>query len=206
MSQITSGIRHILSDSRIYDLMQNGVGARKMRRTLCKDYIHAAPGMCVLDVGCGTAQILEQLPADIDYRGFDLSADYIDAAKRHFDHRGTFLCADITTLPADEMPPCNLAIAVGILHHLDDDGARALLSNLYQRLMPGGKLVTIDGVYCEGQSRVARWLISHDRGQNVRTASAYRSLVPEAFSSIEVFRRDDLLNIPYTHAIMVCRK
>jgi len=206
MSQITNGVRSILSTPWIYDLLQNGVGARKMRRILCRDYIRAAPGMCMLDVGCGTAQILEQLPVDIDYHGLDLSADYIDTAKKHFDHRGTFLCADITTLPADEMPPCNLAIAIGILHHLDDNGARSLLHNLHQRLTPGGRLVTLDGLYCTGQSRAARWLISKDRGQNVRTADAYQSLVPDAFSSVEIFRRDDLLNIPYTHAIMVCCK
>jgi SAM-dependent methyltransferase len=206
MSQITSGARRILSDPKIYNLLQNGVGARKMRRVLCNEYIHAASGMCVLDVGCGTAEILEQLPADIDYYGFDLSEDYINTAKRHFGRRGTFLCADITMLSADEMPPCDITIAVGILHHLDDYGARFLLRNLYRRLKPGGRLVTLDGVYCEDQSRVARWLISRDRGQNVRTMSGYQSLVPDTFSAIEVSRRDDLLHIPYTHAIMVCCK
>jgi len=206
MGQITSGIRSILSDPRVYDALQNGLGARKARRILCRDYIRAEPGIRMVDVGCGTAQILEQLPVGIYYHGFDLSENYIDAAKKRFGHRGTFSCADITTLPADEMPPCDLVIVIGVLHHLDDDGAHSLLRNLHERLASGGRLVTLDGAYCEGQSRVARMLISRDRGQNVRTIAGYQSLVPGGFSTIEIFRRDDLLHVPYTHAIMVCHK
>jgi SAM-dependent methyltransferase len=206
MTQITSGLRSILSVSLAYDVLQNILGARRMRRVLCHEYICAKSGMRIVDVGCGTALILEHLPVDVNYHGFDLSEDYVAAARKRYGHRGAFSCADITTIPADDMPPCDAAIAIGVLQHLDDDGARSLLLHLYQRLAPNGKLVTLDGVYCDKQSRAARALISRDRGQNVRTAPGYRALVPDAFSSIEVFRRDDLLRVPYTHAVMVCRK
>jgi hypothetical protein len=57
-----------------------------------------------------------------------------------------------------------------------------------------------------GQSRAARFLISKDRGQNVRSGEGYRDLALSRFDRVELIRRDDMLNIPYTHAILECTK
>ncbi len=203
MAQITTGLRKILSISSIYDALQNGLGARTVRNELCREYIRAKAGETILDVGCGTALILDHLPAGVVYHGFDLSERYIAAARKRYKDRGTFSCADITTMPVDSMPPCDIAVAIGILHHLDDDGAHSLLSNLHQRMAANGRLVTIDPAYWPNQSRIARAVIARDRGQNVRTGEAYRALASESFATIKVIRRDDLLRIPYTHAILL---
>ena len=66
--------------------------------------------------------------------------------------------------------------------------------------------MTIDPVFDVGQSWMARWLISRDRGQNVRTEEAYRALIPGDFSRREAEVLYDLIRIPYTHCIMTCRK
>ncbi|ALN62944.1 methyltransferase domain protein [Lysobacter antibioticus] len=157
-------------------------------------------------MGCGTAEVLDHIKANITYFGFDLSQSYIDAAIRSYGSRGTFQCRDLTSLAPSELPPCNIAIAIGLLHHLDDEGAIGLLSNLHSRLAPGGRLITIDGAYYPDQSSIARYILSRDRGQNVREGEAYRALVPSSFSRVELIRRDDLLNIPYTHAVLECTK
>jgi SAM-dependent methyltransferase len=164
------------------------------------------PGMTVVDVGCGTAETLNFLPAGVHYHGFDLAAAYIETARERFGDRGTFRCADVTLIGPDELPQCDLAISFGVLHHLDDDDAKNLLDHLYTRLAPGGRLVTIDPAFDSTQSRLARAIIRRDRGQNVRTAKEYLSLMPQAFDRREVTVRHDLLRIPYTHAIVECIK
>ena len=206
MGQITTGVRRILSNSTVYDAFQALVGAAPARRRICDEYFRISPGMSVLDVGCGTAEILDLLPQGVRYFGIDLAQTYIDAARTRYGERGSFRCTDITLLGPDEFPPCDLAIAIGVLHHLDDHGVANLLGNLHQRLAPGGRLITIDPAFQPGQSPFARALIRRDRGQNVRHPEAYLALAPPQYSQRKVTVRHDLLRIPYTHAILECTK
>lgn len=206
MSQVTTGIRRILSNSVAYDAFQALVGATRARRLISADHLRARPGMTIVDVGCGTASTLDFLPEGVRYFGFDLARAYIEAARARYGDRGTFLCADVTRIGADELPQCDLAIAIGVLHHLDDEGARDLLASLHERLAPGGRLVTVDPAFEPGQSWLARAMIQRDRGQNVRDAAGYLELVPTSFARRTSVVRHDLLRIPYTHAILECTK
>lgn len=206
MAQVTSGIRSVLSNPLVYDAFQNLLGAARHRRLICSDYIRAGAGSMIVDVGCGTAMILDHLPAGVRYFGFDLSPSYIAAANARYGERGAFACRDITQLGDDELPQCDTALAIGLLHHLDDEDATALMAHLHKRLAPGGRLITVDPAYWEPQSSAARFLISRDRGQNVRAGEGYRALVPKLYSRTQLHRRDDMLHIPYSHAVLECTK
>jgi hypothetical protein len=95
---------------------------------------------------------------------------------------------------------------VGILHHLDDGEALQLFHLAQTALKPGGRLITLDGVFVQKQSPCARYIISKDRGQNVRTQQGYLQLASQVFSTITTSIRHDLLRIPYTHIILECMK
>lgn len=205
-AQITSGLRGALSHPGVYGAFQDLLGARRARAWICADYLRMHGGEVVVDVGCGPAHVMDELPRAIEYHGFDLSPAYIAAARAHYGDRGSFHCADVCDLAATPLPPCDLAFAIGLLHHMDDGAARALLLRLHERLAPGGRLVTVDPAYWPAQSRIARWIIGRDRGQHVRTGPAYRALADGVFARVELSRRDDLLRIPYSHAILECTK
>lgn len=202
MAQITSGIRSVLSSPVAYDALQGLLGVTNARKRVCAEYIKARPNDYVVDIGCGTAEILKFLPREIHYYGFDLSQDYIDSAVRRFGDRGQFSCADVTRLGPDEIPPCNVAVAFGVLHHLDDEGAERLIDNLYDRLAPGGRLITVDPVFVDGQARIAHELISRDRGQNVRDCDGYLALVSSRYARKSIRPHHDFLRVPYTYAVM----
>ena len=115
MAQTTTGVRSVLSTAAIYDLFQGLVGADSLRKTIVKEYVLAGPHHRILDIGCGTAEILKFLPDDVDYVGFDASPEYIESARSRFGKRGTFFAklvtdADLGTLGefdlvmADERP------------------------------------------------------------------------------------------------------
>lgn len=205
MGQITTGLRGVLSRPWFYNMFQNVMGARggSGRRDFSTNFIRAYPWSRLLDVGCGTAQILEYLPEGIDYWGYDINPEYIAAAQAKFGGKGQFACRLLEECELDGILPFDIVIASGLLHHLDDDNARKVLRLARLALKPGGRFVSKDPVFAADQNHIARFLISQDRGQNVRDAEGYLALARYEFSHVEGMVRHRVW-IPYTHWIMEC--
>ncbi len=110
----------------------------------------------------------------------------------------------ILDTPPENNGKFDIVIAQGLLHHLDDDEVMRLLRTAKALLIPGGRLITIDGCYVTGQSKIARFMLSMDRGQNVRTTEAYKALTTGIFQEVHSTIRHDMLQLPYTHIIMEC--
>lgn len=206
MAQITNGIRGILSNPAVYDFVQSALGANRARKLLMHDYIHPAPGDQLLDIGCGTGELVSYLPANVHYLGFDLSQDYINSARERYGDRGRFECSDVADFKPVDLPAADIVLAIGVLHHLDDGQADRLFQAARDRLRPGGRFISIDGTLVEGQSRIARALILRDRGQNIRSPNSYQALAASKFSTITCTVRHDLLHVPYTHCILQCTR
>lgn len=198
-------IKHVLNLPFIYKFFRRFIGDDNIRQHYADQFICARDGMRVLDIGCGTGDILRFLPL-VDYLGFDLSADDIESAKQKFGDRGRFFCS-----PVDESidvleASFDIVLAHGVLHHLNDQEALKLFAIALRALKPGGRLVTFDGCFTDDQSRLARFFVSKDRGQHIRNRCGYEDLAKSAFSSPRVTIRHDLIRLPYTHIIMECTK
>lgn len=204
MSQITSGLRAVLSHPAVYDIFQALMGADRIRRELVAEHIRPQVNMRLLDIGCGTARILDYLPA-LSYHGFDLSQDYINEAEARYGDRGVFRCSLVEGATLQGESPFDLVLAVGVLHHLDDESALQLIRLAKSVLKEGGRLVTIDPCFDHSQNPIARYLVSRDRGQNVRSGGKYRELAFNAFSQVEGVVKHRSW-VPYTHWIMECTK
>ncbi len=196
----------ILSLPAGYRLFTRAVGGRRAWRTYLSEYVKPVAAEKVLDLGCGPADVLDYLPG-VSYTGLDISADYINSAKARYGGRGRFLCSDVGLAELEqERGTFDLVLSVGVIHHLDDERAAKLFDLARLVLRPEGRLVTYDGCYVPEQSKVARWLLSRDRGKFVRTRSEYLRLASVVFGKVESNLRHDLLRIPYTHLIMRCSK
>jgi SAM-dependent methyltransferase len=206
MGQITTGIRAILSHPAIYDRMQRLTGARYARTLVAQRYIRAKPGDVILDIGCGTGEILDYLPAGITYIGYDISAPYIESARKRYGACATFHCQWFDEFALDALPKFDIIMAIGLVHHLDDAHARQLLALAKKALKPGGRLITRDPCYAPGQSPIARLLIACDRGQHVRSAEQYDQLAqgifPQVTGDLVHHRMQADAMIPHTHYTM----
>lgn len=194
-------MKALLSIPLVYSAFQNLVGANKLRRFYADIHLRAKPNMKVLDIGCGPADILNFLPS-LDYTGLDLSEPYITAAKKKHHSNNTFLCADVNHLIETIMGKFDLIMAIGLLHHLDDQTVKTLISSVHKLLANGGRFVTIDGCYTEKQSILTKFMLNNDRGKFVRSEPDYIKLVSSTGLSVKSHIYHSLLNIPYTHIVM----
>jgi cyclopropane fatty-acyl-phospholipid synthase-like methyltransferase len=203
MAQVTSGVRAVLSHPVVYEAFQRFMGAKRGREWIVRDLIRPFPGMRILDLGCGPAVILDSLPEDVAYTGYDMSAEYVAAAKARFGARGTFHCRLLEQAEVATLDPFDLVMGIGVLHHLDDGTARQFMALAKAGLKPGGRVLTLDACYTPKQNPIARFLISKDRGQHVRTDAGYRALAEGIFTGIAgaVTHR---VWLPYTHWSMEC--
>ena len=199
-----SGLHAPLSSATIYDLFLRLIGGDAVRRQVVARFIRPQPGNRVLDIGCGTGEWYPIL-GSVDYAGFDACEGYIEAAKRKFPS-GCFTCARVETRPTDPDRAADIAIAIGVLHHLTNEDSAHLIRVAAAALKPGGRLITLDPCFDESQSAWARLVIRRDRGKNVRSLSGYKALAGRAFSSVQPTLWLDPLRIPYTFGILECTK
>lgn len=203
MSERTSGLYRLVGMPKFYEAFQNLLGAKQGRQRLVSEYIKPKPKDRILDLGCGSAAILSDLPDDVRYVGIDHNDRHITKARANFGQRGEFLAGNFDQARDFSGQPFDIVLALGLLHHLDDNEVLSLLSLAKAALVPGGRFVTIDPAFVERQSKIARFLIRNDSGQNVRTPQQYLALSRHVFAQVESFVRQDLLNIPYTHCLLV---
>lgn len=195
--------RALLARPGVYSLFRRLVGRDSARLAYARDYLRVRPGERVLDIGCGTGDILRYLPP-VSYVGYDLSPTYIQRARERFGDRGEFHCRAVDDDLAGADASFDLAIAHGVLHHLDDNEAASLFRVAKRTLKPGGRLVTFDGCFTDDQSLAARCFLALDRGGHVRDRVSYERLARTAFAQVESSLRKDLIRIPYTHLVMEC--
>jgi SAM-dependent methyltransferase len=200
MAQDTSGIRALLSIPAVYDFAQTVMGARANRIWLQQEFIRAQPGDRVLDVGCGTADILSVMPR-VDYTGFDISKSYIGKARKRWGELGQFHAQLLNDEIIQGLDKFDLILATGLLHHLDDDEVHNLFEALGKGLKPTGRIVTVDGTFVDGQNPIARFIVKQDRGKSIRTPEGYADLARSHFSSVTGHLVERPW-IPYTYWIM----
>jgi len=198
-------IRQLMAYPEIYSNITLMLRGKKKTQSFVDQYIRPKKGDKVLDIGCGTGDVLYFLP-DVNYYGFDLDSSYIEMAKKRFDKRGKFFCKMVSRDAVQGAEEFDLITAMGILHHLNDDEAHQLFELAYNLLKPGGRLITYDGCYVKDQFVATKFFLGLDRGKFIRWEAAYKDLAKPIFKSVTTDIRHDLLNIPYTIIIIECKK
>jgi SAM-dependent methyltransferase len=205
MSHRTGGLFRLLELPAAYLGLQNLLGGVSARRRFVEEYVRPFSRARVLDAGCGTGSLLDYLPPDVDYVGFDSNAAYIDSAVKRYGPRGRFHCARAGE-PIGGDGGFDIVVALAFLHHLDDDVAHQLLGQAALLLRPGGAFVSIDATLYPGQGWLSRALALADRGGSVRSPQAYRTLIGAHFKEVEDQVLTDLLRVPYSHYVARARR
>jgi demethylmenaquinone methyltransferase/2-methoxy-6-polyprenyl-1,4-benzoquinol methylase len=140
-----------------YDAINAAVflgGSRRLRRRLVRE-LDVRPGHRVLELGCGSGQVTEQLAAT----GADVTA--VDALRSMLARAAerapgaTFVEADITTV---DVPGAYDRIVLSfVLHNFDAAGRRAVLEQSAARLPVDGSIGILDWALPAGKLWAGAW-------------------------------------------------
>lgn len=159
----------------------------------------------VLDIGCGPAEILEYIPSAV-YYGFDIDRRSINYAKNKFKNNNYhFFCKRFEKDDLKRLPKFDYVILFGILHHIDNVEAKNILYLCKKVMKKNAILLTEDPIFIKKQNLIAKFLITRDRGMNVRIKDDYTNLVKTHFKKIKSNITRQFF-IPYTWFSMVCKK
>jgi len=138
----------------------------------------------VLDAGCGTGEY-SSLFDPARYLGVDLNAGNVTFAQRR-NPAYRYLQADLTRWEGGG-ERFDLVMVNGVLHHLDDGDALALLDRALAQLAPGGRALVIEDVALPRPGLGTRLVHALDHGHHIRDAARWRELVS---SRIEIERSE----------------
>ncbi len=148
---------------------------RTIRRTI-HEQLPDQEGRKVLDVACGPGAFSELFPAE-KYVGVDMNQRYIDYARLHY--KGTFHVMDARRLEF-EADTFDDVLVYGLLHHLNDEDARAVLGGIARALKPAGRALIIEDVPTESRLNLIGHLLHRiENGHFIRTAEEYRILLSD---------------------------
>ena len=211
--QDDSGLKKILTLSWAYNLFKRAVGTRRAYEWMGREFWLLQPGQKVLDIGCGPATLLDhvQFPPGVKYVGFDISEAYVEHARQRWAHDPdkqfvVGVAEDFIAAMPPQMAGADLVLMNGLLHHLDDGEAKTALQLARKALAPDGRLVCLEGCFLVRHEPIDHWLVSRDRGRNVRSEPEWKRLVASVFDHFETYVLTGLLRIPYTHIAIVARR
>lgn len=202
MSEKKGSFYSLLLNSHFYNFSQYIVGATSFRKKFIEN-LNVKKGAKVLDIGCGTSTIIKFLN-EPEYYGYDINTDNINFCKKKFGNLGNFYNKAFTKKELNHLPKFDYIFLFGFIHHLNDDSVSSLLKILKLSLNDNGCICSIDGVLEEKQNPIARFLISKDRGEFVRTKENYIKLVKDIFFSLET----EIIHwkfFPYTYMTMIMK-
>lgn len=179
-------------------------GNKRNRQWFVDHVLRARDGARVVDIGCGPAEILRRLPR-VQYVGCDINESYLRVARQEYGDRAVFIAGrcedwerDVRTHDAD------LVLANGSLHHVDDDELVRILEFASRVLKPGGRFVFYEPCYLLWQSRLARFLMSQDRGQYIRPEREWKRAAGRIFTHVETSIVTHVNRLGYTCIIAEC--
>ena len=184
MVAVLDSLKALLGHPRVYVLSQHLSGGAAIRRRCLKE-LDAKRGERILDIGCGPAYYLPWLDAGVEYWGFDTEARYIKSARERFGARANFTCEIFSDAHLDSLPRFDGVLLLGLLHHLDDGDADALLARVGAALAHGGRVVTLDTCFDDRLTPLARIVARHDRGQYVRSTDDFTTMARKHFASVD---------------------
>lgn len=204
--RIISAVKPVLEIPIVYRFYQHLIGDSNFRKHYVEKYVKAKQNDRILDIGCGPANIIDFLPFNIEYLGFDKSKDYINFAKKKYNSNNyKFISTPISDINITEK---NFDIVMGnaVLMNLSDKDADLFFKIAHDGLKDSGRLVIYDGYYDDNLSLIKKFLITNERGKFLRTKEKYYKLASKYFQDVHITTPGNMYNIPYPTIIIECLK
>lgn len=200
-------LRRLLDLPFFYNLFNKVLGKGGNGVLFSNNYLDDVRGKKILDLGCGTADILDNLQGESLYVGIDYNREYIIEDNEKYKDRQTakFHCIDLNTYSEKEEQKFDIVLMAGVMHHISDEDVRAALKDIKRILLPGGYFVSYDPCFTTKMNPLAKIICKLDRGKYVRHIDSYVRLQKEVWDVVNYeIHTDTLRFLPYSAVIFKC--
>lgn len=180
VTEDNSGIRKALSLGIMYKTVQFVFSEKNSKKYILEEIVQPAGEDCrLLDIGCGPGNLISFMPETVDYIGFDVNPNYIETAQAANASRAKtdFVLAETSDMFTHANLPDNsvdVAIVHGVFHHVNDGIASEMLDLAAKKLKKGGVMLTLEPLWFQDQSGFRKWLMSKDRGKNIKQEADWK--------------------------------
>ena len=147
-------MKRLLGFPQFYNLYQGFIGAdaylKKFADTFLK-YDHKQL-IKVLDVGCGTSNILKFVENNIDYVGYDCSKKYIEYSRKKYPKFSFFNKSVLERVAITQK--FDVIISLGVMAALNDETIKDMFSILCSYANKNTKILLADMNYCENAGKL----------------------------------------------------
>lgn len=192
-------VHKMLKVPALYLLLQKALNRKDADTFIFNDVCNIKPTDRILDFGCGAARYRHHINTQ-QYVGIDFNEAHIKLAQQLYPN-DTFICANIVDMN-ESLGLFDKIIMIGILHHISDQEAKAVLQACKRLLKPNGQIYARDPVFEQNQNPIARLIAKLDQGNHVRYTDAYCQLASEYFDNIKTYIKRDSLRVPNSHLFM----
>ena len=204
MAERTSILYNFINNPIIYQVIQKLMSGNSFRKKILKENVKDK-NLKILDIGCGSAEILNYIPVN-EYYGYDIDPNSIQVAKKNHPYENChFFNKKFEKKDILKLPNFDLILLFGILHHLNDTQVKKILYLCKKKMKKDAKLIILDPVFTPNQNIFAKFLIKRDRGLNVRKENEYLSLFKKNFKNVKSKITNQFF-VPYTWFSTICKK
>lgn len=190
----------IFDNAYLFKWFQKIVSPKNSSKLIIEEIIRPAGVKKVIDFGCGIGHLANEFES-AEYLGIEPLKKCVDLAQKNYRSiTANFIVGDHNNLTSIPRETYDLIIAIGVLHHMDNQAVQVFIKQANRILTKGGRLVTFDPVFHQSQSKVSKLIVKQDRGLWVRTPEQYMNqFVNMSVSSLNYKIYSKLLRIPYDH-------
>jgi SAM-dependent methyltransferase len=174
----------VLGVPQLFKLFLRFFGAQSLFGDIIgREAVSRRPGR-VVDLGCGVG-VHAPLFAGWEYVGVDLNLAYVQAADRSNGQAYAVMDAAFIGLQSTSF---DLAMVVGLIHHLDDSTAVKVLHEIRRVLRANGQVLLIEPIWPTSQKNWAgRILRQLDRGGFVRSFDEWAVLCSSIMTVVKSY-------------------
>lgn len=203
-------MKSILKHHFFYNLYQNLIGCRSFLKRYVETFILAEinnkNSVKILDIGCGTGNIVPFIPDKCEYTGVDSSENYINYLTRKYSHKKNFnFIAKNVKDSLGINSKYDVIISEALVSSLDDNNFEILLSAMKKNLKDGGKIIISDMNYKDNYCAFEKFLLKNERGKYIRGQEDYKRIIEKHFSIEKITELKKVYRIPYHKIVFECR-
>ena len=195
-------MKRILAYPRIYNLYQKLIGSNAYLERFSKKFINAKECEKILDMGCGTANILPFLGTGIKYWGIDFSQKYIDYASKKYLNQ-TFICGNICE-KNNLNDNFDIIISKGVMAGLNDEQLLKMFDVIVALSNKKTKIILSDMNYRNDASFFEKFIQSNERNKELRSKDDYIKLISQKFNIDKMTELHNVYRIPYSRIVFEC--